>query len=55
VYEADQYLIEIERGVYAVDGRSNLTYSDGVLLGKRDEGKFQVLVQPADKEPGGKK
>jgi hypothetical protein len=52
-YGADQYLIENERGVYEVGDRSNLTYSDGVLLGKRDEGTFQVLVQPADKEPGG--
>ncbi|CAG7990444.1 unnamed protein product [Penicillium salamii] len=53
-YNAQKYLIENTQDQYSVSDRSGLTYSDGTPVYGDDAGKqtqFQVLVQPADKEP----
>lgn len=52
IYDSDHFLIPNERNVYGLGDRSNLTYANGELVyGGKDDGNFQILVQPADVEP----
>lgn len=54
-YDADGYLIDNERNVYALGDRSNITYADGVRVyganASTQDDEFQLLVQPADVTP----
>lgn len=57
VYGGDYYLIPNKLDVYALGDRSNLTYPNGQRVyptsggSDKDDGVFQILLQPADVAP----
>jgi hypothetical protein len=51
IYDEDQWFVPNERGQYARGDRSPLRYPDGTLLSEREDGPFQILMQPADITP----
>ncbi|KAK5713175.1 hypothetical protein LTR15_011538 [Elasticomyces elasticus] len=55
-YNADNYLIANDLDVYALGDRSNITYPDGSQVygtnaSSIGDGKYQILLQPADVTP----
>ena len=54
-YDQEQFLIPNRLGRYALGDRSNLKYADGSSVygedSTKEDGAFQILVQPADMQP----
>ncbi|KAJ5833814.1 DUF1254-domain-containing protein [Penicillium riverlandense] len=56
-YDAEQYLVPNPLGRYALNKQGNITYADGSRVygdasaSSREDGSFQLLVQPADVTP----
>ncbi len=51
IYDEEQWFIPNERNQYARGDRSPLRYPDGTLLSDREDGPFQIIMQPADITP----
>ncbi|KIW72720.1 hypothetical protein PV04_00896 [Phialophora macrospora] len=51
LYGKDQLFIPNELEHYALGDRSDLRYVDGVPLADREDGKFELLIQPVDCPP----
>lgn len=52
-YGSDEYMIANSLGKYLLNSGSNITHADGTLVNKDGKKPFQIIVQAADKNPGG--